>query len=246
MKYTYKLETLGVGTLATIDGAPDNGFLNCAAGAYSSGLRHDSTAAAINNLVGGLPLVADTAGAKNPVIVGHGNEGLLVAGEGQNASDSRKFLMTWNEADWGPELQRLQPKGFPILTIISCHTGAGNDGADLLFAIAKRINRAVQARTGFTYCGNNSITYEDNSVWQVATPTTRPNPIQAPTPHFVTDLQNINLQEGGRMLNLDISSLVEITFHKASFSDRSVSKGAQLFSVDGDTAKGLLSQVDFN
>lgn len=246
MEYTYEPELLSVGTLATVDSAPDNGFSNCAAGAYSSSLRHDSTAAAINNLVGGLPLTSTASGSKNPVIVGHGNEGLLITGEGQNASDSRKFLMTWNEVDWGSELQRLQSKSYPILTIVSCHTGAGDAGADLLFAIAKRINRAVQARTGFAYCGDNKITYENNSTWQVATPTNRPNPIGAPTPHFVTNLQNISFQEEGNLINLDVSSPIEVTFSRPSRSGLPLfAKGEQLFAVQGDTAKGLLAQVDF-
>lgn len=241
MSNVYTLEVLGVGNAVTIDSSPDNGFLNCACGAYGGCMRHDSTSTAINNLTGVLQLAI--AGTKNPIIVGHGNEGLLITGQGQNASDPNKYMMTWNEYLWGPEVQRLQPKAFPILTIISCHTGAGQSGADFLFALAKRINHPVQARTGLTYCGGNQLSFENNSTWQVATPTSKPNPIAAPTPHFTTDLSLVAFDKGGINMHLDTTAGVEITIYNASAVAQ---KDAQRFQVSGDAALGLLSLIDFN
>jgi hypothetical protein len=79
----------------------------------------------------------------------------------------------------------LKGRKFAILTIMSCTTGAGDDGAELLFRIANAIDKPVQARTGLTYC-NNGITFEPGSTWQVVQPGVKPAPIQSPSHHFAS------------------------------------------------------------
>ena len=86
----------------------------------------------------------------------------------------------------GPQLDRLVTTPITLVSIWSCHTGAGQDGADLLYALALRVGRVVRARTGFTFTNGQSTTFENGSVWQVATPDFKPAPIAAPTPHVTT------------------------------------------------------------
>ncbi|WP_163132911.1 hypothetical protein [Agarivorans sp. Alg241-V36] len=202
MKYTYQeYEINGIGDHNSVSNGPDNGANNCIAGRFWNCMRHGSTAHAVSNYLGRLKVMDGSSndfegytkedaeilkGAGNLNIGGHGNEGLLETGVGQNGSfDINKYILTWNQSNWGPELQKLRPKNFTMMSIYSCHSGAGADGARLLWMMANALQRAVRGRTGFTYCGSKGITFEKGSVWQVATPgPTMPNPIPAPTPHL--------------------------------------------------------------
>ena len=119
-------------------------------------------------------------------IGGHGNEGLLETGVGQHGSwDNSKYMTVWNAYSWRSQLQRLVGKNFPQMFIWSCHTGAGERGADLLFEMAIAMQRPVSGRSGFTYNNGKKIWFEANSVWVTATPAQRPTPVDPPTPHFV-------------------------------------------------------------
>ena len=101
-----------VGNCWTIDatshasGGADNGFLDCAR-SHTPGYRSDSTTAqAVNNLVA---CIGAGTGVAN--IVGHGNDGLIVTGQGQAPSDPQRFITTWNENIWGPLCRALRGKG---------------------------------------------------------------------------------------------------------------------------------------
>lgn len=174
----------GIGAKNTISNGPDNGANNLLASHFWQPKRHSSTQGAADN---GLTLLGAIEGMSTGElnIGGHGNEGLLETGTGQNGPfDSKKMILTWNEYDWGPSLDQIKNSSVTQITIWSCHTGAGQDGADLLFGMAKRCGRAVRAGTGFLYSNDKQTWWEAGSVWQVATPTNRPVPIPAPSPHL--------------------------------------------------------------
>lgn len=181
----------GIGERNTVSNGPDNGANNQMASHFWNVKRHGSTSQAVDNA-----LIAVNVSHSEPIdalisaggcnIGGHGSEGQLETGVGQNgAYDKDKWVLIWNEWVWGPLFQKLVPTPITVVSIWSCHTGAGPDGADLLYALAKRIGRAARARTGFTYNNDRETWFENGSVWQVATPDFRPNPIAAPTPHFL-------------------------------------------------------------
>nr|WP_152029974.1 hypothetical protein [Pseudomonas sp. LPH1] len=202
MEHTYQeYEVNGIGEHNSVSDGPDNGANNCMSGRFWSCMRHGSTAQAVSNYLGRLKVTDSSSpsfegyskedavifkGAGNLNIGGHGNEGLLETGVGQNGPfDIGKYILTWNQSVWESEFQKLRPKNFTMMSIYSCHTGAGADGARLLWMMANSLQRAVRGRTGLTYCGSNGITFEKGSVWQVASPgPTMPNPIPAPTPHL--------------------------------------------------------------
>jgi hypothetical protein len=174
----------GIGAKNTISNGPDNGANDLLASHFWQPKRHGSTQGAADN---GITLLGSIDGMSTGElnIGGHGNDGLLETGTGQNGPfDVHKMILTWNEYDWGPSLDQIKSSSVTQISIWSCHTGAGQDGADLLFAMAKRCGRAVRAGTGFLYSNDKQTWWEAGSVWQVATPTNKPNPIPAPTPHL--------------------------------------------------------------
>lgn len=187
---------LGGKKVSSVSSGADNGANNCMANRLGS-MRHDTTGKAVDNLLSKLQAAAQDArmvlgapedvyefGNGQPFLGGHGDDGFLTTGAGQNDPQTYKNTMgTWNEFEWGPHFDRLRDRNYVILSILSCNTGAGQDGADLLFSIAQRTNHTVRARTGLTSCGSGGITFEAGSSWQVATPTHKPSPIPAPS-HF--------------------------------------------------------------
>lgn len=173
----------GLDQHSTISNGSDNGANNCMAGGFHRSMRHGTTRQAVDNLKGRLN---SKPGALN--IAGHGMAGSFETGAGQTGLDWDKQVNTWNTNMWKPILEELRGRSFPILTIYSCSTGAGEEGADLLWEMAKTINKPVRARTGLTYCGDNRITYQPGSTWQTAHPSQRPTPIPE-TPHKLIELR---------------------------------------------------------
>lgn len=223
----------GIGDRNTVSNGSDNGANNCMASRFWKCKRHGSTAHCVDNLL--IPVAKRSVGAAN--VGGHGNEGLLETGTGQNGNfDTNKIILTWNESVWGRQMDRIAPTQITMMSIYSCHTGAGEDGADLLFAIARHIGRAVRGRTGFTYCGSKGITFEKGSLWQVATPTHRPDPIQPPSPHMYKSDQ-IVFQVGKRELGL--SQVTELTIDRVSLS-RVVGSPVSLAGRDAKNAVAAL------
>ena len=216
----------------------DNGFLHCTRGGYANPMLHDTTAVACSNLTSHTLMTEGAGGATLALIVGHGNEGLLITGEGQSASDTNKYISTWNRSSWEPHFKTLRGRQFPALQIVSCHTGAGDAGADLLFWIAQAAQKPVQARTGFTYCSGGKITYEPGSVWQVATPTVRPNPIEAPSAHFDMNLIFTTLDSQGSHLASTIDQVTSLNILTAG--------RIPVISASGDGAADLLSMIELS
>jgi hypothetical protein len=239
----------GIDALMTASSGPDNGFLNCCASKYSGALRHANTHQAIDNLAGSLGLLGKvdmTAGKRLPWIGGHGSAGFMTTGSGQNGTqDGSNTIGTWNEGSWGPEFDQLKSRNFPILTLLSCDTGAGDDGADLLLAIANRIGKPVRARTGLTTCGDNGITFQNGSTWQVANPGQRPNPIPEPTLLFDFSVNVMKLEISGVFEEVPLESVSRISitrpykFLRQSLSESSVN-------LDKKDSQAILRLINFS
>lgn len=145
-------------------------------------MRHGSSNQAIDNALTLFAKGALNTGELN--ISGHGNSGLIETGMGQNGPwDLGKIILNWNETVWGPIFERIVPAPVTQITLWACHTGEGDPGSDLIFAMAKRAQRGVRAGTGFLYTNGQSIWWENGTVIQVATPTYRPPAHAAPSPH---------------------------------------------------------------
>lgn len=163
----------------TVDStSDDNGYLTCGRNISQQGIsaslaNHSTALEAIANLA------AYLNGAALPVeviIIGHGYEGKIVTGAGQNAtSDEDKYIGYDNPLEWKEQLGQLRGK-ISFLYLFACNAGAGDEGTDLLNQIAEAIQAPVAAPTGFIFCGPNSYILERRTSWKVVTPETVPEP----------------------------------------------------------------------
>lgn len=231
----------------TVDAGPDTGYNNCVAAYYPGSLRHASTKGAIDNLMGMIVSLAEAkqagSGSKGPPhIAGHGDSGFMTTGCGQDGPQTPdNTIGTWNEYVWGPEFERLKAKNYAILTLLTCTTGADQEGAELLFAIAKRSGKPVRARTGLTYCGGSGITYAEGSTWQVATPTMKPNPI--PKTHAFNRVSTeILIMNNATLALIDPNAVKSVEIHRRN---KSLGTTSLSDTLSGDEVKGLLSMIDF-
>jgi hypothetical protein len=219
----YDIGISGVGDHNSISSGRDDGAnRNLACGFWKS-VRHATTKQSVDNFLKKLgasvvPEDIDAAtgsGALN--LGGHGNEGFLTVGCGQHDPQDYKtnYMASWNRPYWEPHFKRLAGKNFPWLRIWSCHSGAGQSGADFLFEIAKVIGKPVMGNTGFLYSNSKcKIWMENGAVWQVATPTNKPKPIDSPTPHLTVapqPMQNI-FQIGEAEIPLDKIESISLEF----------------------------------
>ncbi|MFA6276907.1 MAG: hypothetical protein WC622_09165 [Pedobacter sp.] len=211
----------GIGGRNTCSNGPDDGTLNKLSATLWKGKRHGSTAQAVDNLL--IPVKLKTTPADLAIfnstgaciIAGHGNAGQVETGCGQTgAYDAKKYLLTWTESYWGPEIDRLISSPITTIALYACHAGEGSQGSDLLYAIARRVGRAVQGGTGFLYTNGQRTWWENGSVMQTATPTHRPDPIAAPTPHSFI-MANIKFEVQGK--EFEISDVIELSFTPKDF-----------------------------
>jgi hypothetical protein len=165
---------------ASISSGSDNGAMNCITMAFPNAMRHDSTRKAIDNFIGRLQTQAWPLN-----LCGHGMPGVVETGSGQNGWDWDKIISMGNLFDWKQIVAELEGMNIQYyLQIVSCSTGARDEGADLLWEIAKAIRIPVAARTGFVYCNQGVLTVHPDSTWQIAYPWARPQPIPE-TPYKV-------------------------------------------------------------
>ena len=213
----------GVGAVNTVSSGPDNGANNNLACGLWNSMRHSTTQQAIQNFFSrmsttipkssdsDLEILAKGVGQLN--ICGHGTDGQFSTGCGQNGQIDyqRNIMATWNENSWGFELQKLKGQNFTILTFWSCHTGAGQEGADFLYAVANRIGLPARANTGWLYSNSRCRIWRENGAqWQVATPGSRPPPIDAPSPHAILAHDKAVPFEGTDMINPEESTKLSL------------------------------------
>lgn len=214
----YEIGISGIGDHNTVSNGPDDGANANLACAFWNCMRHNTTEQAVSNLLSRLGIANENtpekgSGACN--IAGHGNHGFLTTGCGQTGEQDYRtnYITTWNQFAWQPFLSQLTTKNFPWLKIWSCHTGSGEDGADLLFAIARVIGKPVQGNTGFLYSNSKCKVWQENgAVWQVATPDNRPDPIEPPSPHFLPIIGEMTDQIAIAGQQILISNLANVTF----------------------------------
>jgi len=200
------IHILGIGQRNTISNGPDDGTLNKSAACFWNPLRHGTTTKAVDNLLG-------HTNERIANIDGHGNRGLLETGAGQNGDwTDDNIVAGWNQWGWEVQFARLKDRGYSLMALWGCHTGEGQEGADLLFSIAQIAGFPVQATNGFVYTNGQSVWIEPNAVWVTATPTVRPTPVQAPTPHniLVSELDCAYIVIDGHLLCLPFASIAEV------------------------------------
>lgn len=216
----------------------DNGFLGCARGQNPGAGLHGSTAEAVARL---LQCLGGGIGRAN--IVGHGDAGIVVTGTGDEAVDPDRYVAWWNQNFWEPHLRQLRGR-VNSLSFWACHPGAEDAGADFLFNVAQVINAPAAGPTGFIYCGGGQpdLFLEPGAVWQVATPTQRPNPIPRPSRVFFRrEAVDLQLNYGGQMETIPLDAVISVEFTPGKRANI-----APLFSISDDNARSFLELVQFD
>lgn len=250
----YDIGISGVGDHNSISAGRDDGANNNLACGFWNSARHATNQQAVENFLAKLGVnlmpedinTAKGSGALN--LGGHGNEGFLTVGCGQHDPQdyATNYMATWNRFWWEPHFARLAGKNFPWLRIWSCHSGAGEAGADFLFEIAKIVGKPVMGNTGFLYSNSKCrIWMENGAVWQVATPTNRPNAIAAPSPHFnFTQLpMQTSLKIGKSEISLD--KIQGISFEFFSHENPRMVKSIEDKGVSSSLVAELITSPQF-
>jgi hypothetical protein len=166
----------------TIDKGKDvDGFLDTAWKFLQKPSRHIDRVKAAANLLDGLK-AAPSSHTVN--VIGHGYQGTIYTGSGDTpTSVSLKFVGVDNSTDWAAQknLSAIGKSAISLARLCACDTGAGPDGANLLFLVAKTVSVPVEAPTGLLFCDSvDGFFLEPYATWQRATPQSKPNPIDPP------------------------------------------------------------------
>jgi hypothetical protein len=213
----------------------DNGFLACAFAGNPAAGSHGSTAEAIGNLIaclGGRKLATN--------LVGHGDAGIISTGDGQNPQNPDKYFSLGNQAYWEPYLTQLRDR-VVNLSLWACHPGAGPDGASFLYKVARVINAPVAGPTGFLYCDAGNFSREAGSTWQVATPTSKPSPINPPTLHLYMDfMKEAQIRIGNSTLTVSTNRIISVRFSSMSANKSDIEY------VNRNDIESLLMLINFS
>lgn len=199
----------------------DNGYNDCGSKMLLKCNRHSTTAAMT-------PVLARASNRERLNIVGHGTNGFFETGAGQKGSGDPKTNIVFggNKQYWEVPFKQL-PSGASYETyIFACNTGAGEEGADLLFELAKTTGRKVRGCNGLVLCNSKwppdpkyGLFLEKNAVWVIATPTQRPTPVDPPLVAMDHDSNStaleITLNETPQLV--PVTSLVELKIERIDF-----------------------------
>lgn len=134
------------------DGGDD--IIPCACDTIHPNFRNDTTDEAFQNLIDATNL-ARAAGrrATTAVIVGHGENGGLCTGNGEDCSDIAGNRMTSdNIREWAAKAALLKRSGVIALRILACGVGAGRIGKRFVHDIANKTGLIVYAPDCLVHC----------------------------------------------------------------------------------------------
>ncbi|MET3664788.1 DUF4347 domain-containing protein [Caulobacter sp. 1776] len=162
----------------TIDSTKPDDYLAYARNGTPAGIGNTSVQTAESALDGCIKSKKPTP--QSACVVGHGDKGLIVTGSGQNAGDKDHHISIDNIKTWAPLFAGLSG-GVSNLFLYGCHVGAGTEGAQLLYELARTVNANVYGPTGLIYCDEDGdFALEPFSTWQMATPLAQPAAIDPP------------------------------------------------------------------
>jgi hypothetical protein len=164
-------ETFRLSGHVTID-ATENSFLDkaearCKALLPNAVEEHKTRNAAVANC-------RNKAGEVN--IVGHGQIGKIGTGCGAALPGAAEVIELTNPGNWDGAHRMTR------VTLLGCNTGAGQEGADLLFTIAQMTGIPVRAPVGLVHIGADCDDFyldPENPHWQVAKKGEIPEPKSA-------------------------------------------------------------------
>ena len=173
-------------------------------------LRHPDFTTAFGNVLG---RQGQAAG-----ICGIGQEGMFFTGGGGRDTAAGHVVSNNTRKQWRTVINSITPTvAGPIsgLTIYCCDTGAGTEGSELVFAMAKMIGATVAAPTGAIMSNSNcgGLCLEAGARWQTSTPDDEkpPTPIPSPSPKLGNEPAT-RIYIPGFLLPLSTSAISSIEF----------------------------------
>lgn len=208
-------------TSVTIDSGPDPGrFLPTARASLRDARLHGSLAEALTFV----------AGEAEATIVGHGIDAFLAAGTGAKLRhvDSRHLCLD-HAAEWGRTIDALGTTKIQRLTIFGCSVGAGQRGAELVFALAKKLDAHVRAPLGDVWIDETRrvpVMTKDGG-WQeahprmCAPPAPAAIPVLAPVEHSAAlpYSSNLLLFDRDRFMPLPFTAVESIAWRSSDDED---------------------------
>lgn len=228
----------------TVDKGHDAiGFLKTAWKFLNKPPRHSGRVRAAANLLHCL----NKPGASSTVnIIGHGYQGLILTGSGDTpTSSSPKFVGVANVVDWKSQtnLKAIGQAPITLARLCACDSGAGPDGANLLFNLATTLAAPIEAPTGLLYCDSTGFFLEPGATWLKVTPggAAPPAPIFPPQ-QYVTSPEMGVLVFGSPSgdLSIPVSDVTAIAITPAN-SDQ-----FRPVSFPGDAARHAATFAAFN
>jgi hypothetical protein len=194
----------------SIDAGPSaNGLLYEAERLHGS-IKHTSRSTALQACLG--------SGQQRANMIGYGRVGKILTGSGDVERGSDQYISLDNFQQWQDDI-RLHRRGPITLILCSCDTGAENEGALLLYSLAKEVDGPVTAPTGFVLFDetSNSLELECGAHWQEARPDHKPDRIKLPRP-YTTDPSkgNVYIRFATGMESVPIEAIEKIRYFRTA------------------------------
>lgn len=162
------------GCLNSISSGPDEGAVSTMAGMFHKPKRHSNYQECAANILPCRELYGlQFCGDYESSIGGHGNYGYFEVGAGQRPNGSSdNWVGLGNLEKWLPFFQPPEGGGkMGRIAIYACYTGAGFEGAQLVWELAQITKRQVLAPTGLVWWSNCYVMKAQPGVkWQFADP----------------------------------------------------------------------------
>jgi len=212
--------------------------------------RHGTREVAGDNLVASLT----TSASRTVNIVGYGYPGEILTGTTAPTGNSDRYLGDANAGDWTaggqPNLQTIANTPITLARLWGCNTGAGSDGARLVWEFARTVNAPAEAPTGLVFFDPEScLCLQTGSIWQHADPTAAAPParINAPKPYTATPAMNsLVLGSPGGDFVVPVSAVTAISIKPSDLDPFPPVLGPlPPVSVTGDEARRLATVGQF-
>ena len=204
----------------SVSTGPDNGAMEGLRRVYKAQRRHGSFVQ--------LGEMFDWHGdpAEFITLCGHGDEGFIDVGDGQNGYSREGHLDTMNAYFWMPHMERLSrfipPREGDYnylqwsggLMLVSCSVANGMNGALFMKALADSSHRVVFAFTGLvTVRGSGAVWYERGHAWLRHEPLTSAPTVEVRQP-LLALLRSGSLRDEGFPDGMEVADVVAIRLQR--------------------------------
>jgi len=174
------------------------------------------------------------------MITGHGNQGLIITGSGQVASDPDEYMDQGNEPDWRPHAS--QGINGQSLTLFGCKTGGGTAGANFLRRVAAAVGKEVGAWTGDVWCSPGRWPW-GTGTFVTATKSRAPEVVESPEMYDPSEaMQTLRIQSADGPQEIPIANVTSVNYTPVGI----YAQQFKAIKADNADAHSLLRLVNFS